>query len=285
MIVEGSELASGLRELGLHIGMGVMVHSSLKSFGSLVGGPLTVIEVLQEIITPEGTIVMPSFNHGTPFQKGGSGYYDPAETPTRNGAIADVFWRIPGVRRSLNPTHPFAAWGKHARQYTESHHRTLTMGPESPLGLLQADGGFCLFIGVGYRVNTFHHVVEMTTGAPCLGRRTEEYPVRLADGRIVKGRSWSWRAGHCPITDGKKYGPLMKAQGREKSIMIGQSSCTLFSLNDCFKVLRQLLAKGLQGAPPCKSCPIRPRQTAQAVASDWDENTGSLRPDSRAWEY
>jgi aminoglycoside 3-N-acetyltransferase len=285
MPVTRVDLLDGLRDLGLHAGMGVMVHSSLKSFGYLAGGPITFIETLQETITPEGTILMPSFNHGVPFHEDGSGYYDPLETPTSNGAIPDTFWRMPEVRRSLNPTHPFSAWGKQARRYTEFHHRTLTMGQDSPLGLLHADGGYGLLVGVDYRTNTFYHVVEMTVGARCLGRRTTAYPVRLADGRMVVGRSWGWRADHCPITDGQKYGPLMKSQGLQKSVIIGQSICTLFQLSDCFELLSGMLTNGYQGFPPCTSCPIRPRQGAHTVESDWDDNAGCLYPDSLAWGY
>ena len=134
---------------GLPAGAGVMVHSSLKSFGQVEGGAHTVVEALMEVLTPQGTLLMPTFNHEAPFFEGGPGYYHPAETPTVNGAIPDCFWRMPGVRRSLDPTHPFAAWGRHARRYTQFHHRTLTMGPQSPLGQLYADDGFGLLLGCG----------------------------------------------------------------------------------------------------------------------------------------
>ena len=50
------------------------------------------------------------------------------------------------------------------------------MGPESPLGFLMRDEGYGLLLGVGYQANTFHHVVEMSTGAPCLGMRTRSFP-------------------------------------------------------------------------------------------------------------
>jgi len=157
--VSKEDIISGLRKLGVTPGINMIVHSSLKSFGRVEGGPRTVIEALMELVTSEGTLLMPSFNHGMPFKEGGRGYFHPGETPTTNGAIPDLFWRMPGVYRSLNPTHSFAAWGKNGRRYTEFHHRTLTMGPQSPLGLLYADGGSCLLLGVGYAVNTFHHVV------------------------------------------------------------------------------------------------------------------------------
>ena len=123
------------------------------------------------------------------------------------------------------------------------------MGPRSPLGLLQADDGFCLLLGVGYGRNSFHHVVETSTGAPCLGRRTEAYPVMLADGRMVEGRAWSWRERPCPLTDGGHYGDLMKAGGRQKEATIGESRLILFRLADCYTVVSASFA----GRPGCAS--------------------------------
>ncbi len=331
--VNQKEIAAGLRRLGLHAGDGVMVHSSLKSFGRVEGGPQAVIAALMEVLTPEGTLLLPSFNHGAAFDplpaspigktpmgeensplppssseeasKGeglGRGYYDPGETPTTNGAIPDCFWRMPGVQRSLDPTHAFAAWGKHSQRYVTLHHRTLTMGPQSPLGLLGADGGYGLLLGVGYWANTFHHVVEMSTGAPCLGLRSEAYPVKLPDGRMVQGRTWGWREAACPITDHAIYAAEMQAY--ERVTTIGQCHATLFRLQDAYTVIAHLLRQGIpvlrqdipvlrqsipdgvrEIAPPCSRCPIRPRRVPQTVASDWDAAQQRPLPDSAAWSY
>ena len=143
-----AEIRAALEDSGLLRGAGVMVHSSLKSFGRVEGGAQAVIAALMDAITPAGTLLMPSFNHDTLFQPGGPGYYHPGESLTTNGAIPDAFWRLPGVQRSLDPTHAVAAWGQHSLRYTQFHHRTLTMGPESPLGLLQREGGYALLLGV-----------------------------------------------------------------------------------------------------------------------------------------
>jgi aminoglycoside 3-N-acetyltransferase len=238
-----------------------------------------------ETLTPEGTLLMPSFNHGAPFEEGGVGYYHPGQTPTTNGAIPDLFWRLPGVRRSLDPTHPYAAWGKNSRRYTEFHHRTLTMGPRSPLGMLCADDGCCLLLGVGYWSNTFHHVVEMTTGVPCLGLRTEAYPIVLPDGRKVTGRTWGWRAETCPINDRAIYREEMEARGLQQSVMIGGCLAILYRLKDGFTVISELLRTGKNGLPPCSRCPIRPRVVEQTVESDWDAERQLLLPVSEAWNY
>jgi aminoglycoside 3-N-acetyltransferase len=278
-------IVAALRELGLSAGDGVMVHSSLKSFGVVEGGPRTVVEALMEVLTPEGTLLMPSFNHGAAFAEGGPGVFDPSVTPTTNGAIPDTFWRMPGVLRSLDPTHPVAAWGRNARRYTEFHHRTLTMGPDSPLGLLQVDGGYGLLLGVGYHSNTFHHVVEMSTGAPCLGCRSEAYPVALPDGRRVMGRTWGWRAGSCPITDRGVYAGEMEALGLQRVATIGSCQATCFRLSDCYAVIANLLRYGTSDAPPCSRCPVRPRVDAHTVSSDWDPLAQRPLPESEAWSY
>jgi len=279
------DIVRGLCRLGLGAGSGVMVHCSLRSFGPLKGGAPTVIDALMEVITPEGTLLMPSFNHGAPFVEGGAGIFDVKSTPTTNGVIPDTFWRLPDVSRSLNPTHAFAAWGKNARRYTELHHRALAMGPSSPLGLLLADDGFGLLMGVGYGVNTFHHVVEMSTGAPCLGLRTEAYPMLLPDGRRVEGRTWGWREGECPFNDGGGYGDQMRLRGLQREVMIGRSRAILYRLRDCFEVIANTLASGKDGFPPCSGCLIRPRQVPQTVPSDWDKVRRCLLPGSAAWTY
>lgn len=278
-------VTDGFRALGLSAGMGVMVHSSLRSFGQVDGGAAAVVLALMDVITPDGTLLLPSFNHGVPFEDAGPGDYDPISTPTINGAIPDAFWRMPGVLRSLDPTHPIAAWGKNAQRYTQFHHRTLTMGPQSPLGLLLADGGHGLLLGVDYTYNTFHHCVETTLGSPCLGKRTEAYPVQLADGRRVLGRTWGWRAGTCPYTDQNRYGQRMAERGLHVQMQIGACMATLFKLMDCFGVVSELLNDGAWGFAPCSRCPIRPRVVRQTVPSDWDEAAQTPTPDSTAWTY
>ncbi|MGQ9732976.1 MAG: aminoglycoside N(3)-acetyltransferase [Candidatus Zipacnadales bacterium] len=270
-IVTQEDLVEGLQRLGLRPGWRVMVHSSLKSFGYVQGGAETVIRALQEVVTEEGLLLFPSFNHGAPFRPGGCGYFDPRETPTENGLIPETFRKLPDVYRSLNPTHAYAAWGRDAERYVTRHHLTLTMGPDSPQGILWREGGYCLFLGTDYASNTFKHVVEMTTGAPCLGRRTTQLPVRLPDGRIVKLRTWSYRESRCPISD--PHEPVnaeMERRRLHRRARIGESLVTLYRLSDFFEVLATMLREGYAGHPPCSQCKVRPAKSEYEVPSDWD---------------
>jgi len=200
-------------------------------------------------------------------------------------AIPDAFWRMPNVRRSLDPTHPIAAWGLNAERFVKHHHRTLTMGPQSPLGLLYAAGGYGLLLGIDYTYNTFHHVVETTLDAPCLGKRTEAYPVLLPNGQRILGRTWGWREHPCPFTDENRYGALLAEHGLQRQVLIGACLVTLFKLQDCFQVLAELLQQGWGDLRPCQRCPIRPRTVEQTVSSDWDDVAQTLMPESIARGY
>jgi aminoglycoside 3-N-acetyltransferase len=59
-------LAQDLRELGTSAGMTILVHPSLSSLGWVCGGPVAVVQALMDVITPEGTIVMPAMSAPTP---------------------------------------------------------------------------------------------------------------------------------------------------------------------------------------------------------------------------
>jgi aminoglycoside 3-N-acetyltransferase len=283
--ITGQTIEAGLRQLGLSAGDQVMVHSSLKSLGKVVGGPETVIRALMAVLTPEGTLMMPAFNHGKVYEPGGPGIFDLRSSPTTNGAIPQTFWQMDNVYRSLSPTHSFAAWGKHALAYVQGHHRTWTCGPDSPLGRLAQAGGYGLLIGVDYRSNTFHHVVESLLGSPCLGQRTIALPMRLPDGRVVEGRTWTWRSRSCPITDAAVYGAEIERRGLERRMTIGQGVVRCFRLLDSATVIAECLTRGVGDLPPCRTCSVRPEHDARNVPSDWDESTGSLKPGSPAQSF
>lgn len=143
----------------------------------------------------------------------------------------------------------------------------------------------CLLMGVDYTSNTFHHVVEMSLGSPCLGLRSETYPIILPSGRRVMGRTWGWREKLCPLTDGNRYYDRMRERGLQREQWVGQSRLILFRLHDCFEVVAEVLREGRAGFPPCSRCPIRPRTVPETVTSDWDVKGQHLLPGSQAWTY
>ncbi|MCF8107511.1 MAG: AAC(3) family N-acetyltransferase [Desulfohalobiaceae bacterium] len=133
-------LLRDLVSLGLQEGDLVCVHSSLKGFGHLVGGAMTVISAINEVIGPQGTLVMPTFNGGQStfaYVSSNPEPFDPESTPATTGQLPNLFRQLPNTLRSLHPTHSVAASGPLADRITESHHLSTTpFGDETPYARL-----------------------------------------------------------------------------------------------------------------------------------------------------
>jgi aminoglycoside 3-N-acetyltransferase len=173
-----SSLAQQFEQVGLQAGMHVMVHSSFKAIGGwVVGGAETVIHALMDVITRDGTLIMPTHtNNNTDPQywenppvpsewwqsiRDETPPYNPLTSITSQmGTIAENFRRFPLVFRSSHPMGSFATWGKHAEWLTESQPLDAMFGEESPLARLYQLGGHIFLLGVGHENNTSLHLAE-----------------------------------------------------------------------------------------------------------------------------
>ncbi len=170
-------LAGDLRALGLRAGMVVIVHSSLSSIGWVNGGSVAVVQALEDVITPDGTLIMPAhsgeysdpsyWQHPPvpeawwPIIRDTMPAFDPRVTPTRGmGRIAETFRTWPGARRSSHPQDSFTAWGRHAEFITTHHALENGLGDQSPLVRIYDLDGRVLLLGVPYGNNTSFHLGE-----------------------------------------------------------------------------------------------------------------------------
>jgi aminoglycoside 3-N-acetyltransferase len=170
-------LAADLRALGLQAGMVVIVHSSLSSIGWVNGESVAVVQALLDVITPDGTLIMPA--HSTGYSdpsywqhppvpeawwqviRETMPAFDPRFTPTRDmGRIAETFRAWPGALRSSHPQDSFAAWGRHAEFITANHALDYGLGEHSPLARIYHLNGQVLLLGVPYGNNTSFHLGE-----------------------------------------------------------------------------------------------------------------------------
>lgn len=157
-------LEDDLREAGLIRGDIVMVHASLSGIGSVQGGAKTVIQSLMNVLTPDGTLLMPCFESADVVLKAAA-EGEAIDLRTRcceTGAISEAFRTMSGVIRSSHPFASVCAWGKHAEFITSDHENdTVIWHKDSPLARLLTLKGKSLGLGgVSVANMTFLHVVE-----------------------------------------------------------------------------------------------------------------------------
>ncbi|KEK22912.1 aminoglycoside N(3)-acetyltransferase [Bacillus gaemokensis] len=175
-------ISNDLKVLGLKKGMTVIVHSSLSSIGWVSGGAVAVVEALMNVITEEGTIIMPTQTSDLSDPKNWARppvpeswwqiirdnvpAFNPDVTPTRAmGQVVECFRTYPNVKRSNHPLNSFAAWGGNAETIIREHSLSISLGEHSPLKKIYDLDGYVLLIGAGYDSNTSIHLSEIRTGA------------------------------------------------------------------------------------------------------------------------
>jgi aminoglycoside 3-N-acetyltransferase len=162
-----SMIASQLAALGVRAGGLLLVHSSLRSLGTVPGGAETVICGLLACLAERGTLLLPALSYMAVGRQ--QPRFDLLRTPSCVGLIPETFRTMPGVRRSLHPTHSVCALGPAAAALLDGHHLDRTpVGEHSPFRLLAQAGGQLLMLGCGLRPNTSMHGVEELTSPPYL---------------------------------------------------------------------------------------------------------------------
>ncbi len=170
-------LAQELRRCGLPPGRCVIVHTSLRSLGWVVGGAEAVVHALVDAVGPEGTLVMPAHTGGNsepshwqnppvpeawwPIVRASMPPFDRHRSPTRGmGVVAELFRTWPGVVRSDHPAVSFAAHGPDAPRVVADHDLVDMLGDASPLGRLYDLDALVLLLGVDHGRNTSLHLAE-----------------------------------------------------------------------------------------------------------------------------
>jgi aminoglycoside 3-N-acetyltransferase len=176
-------LAAGLARLGVAPGDTLFVHSSLKSLGYVEGGALAVIGALQDAVGPQGTLLLPTY-----YLPGGTlratcampGYvFDPRRHGTHMGRLPEAFLASDAIQRSIHPTHSVSAWGRHAADLTEAHHRAPSIfGMGSPWQrFIGREHAKVLGLGISMGPVTFYHALEDAMG--------DAFPVPVWEGKTV----------------------------------------------------------------------------------------------------
>jgi aminoglycoside 3-N-acetyltransferase len=248
-------LTSELRRLGLTPGDVVLVHTSMKGLGHVVGGPNAVIGALLEAVGPEGTVLFPTLTGSKEDGPDRPPVIDLLTTPCARfvGIVPEAARQYPGAVRSIHPTHSVVALGANRELWTSGHQRGVSPCDEaSPYYRLMERGGKILLLGgVTHNSNTSMHCIEEIADVPYhLHAEFSDGRVTMPDGSdvTVRNRLHLWADLYSGLKLERDFtaaiDPLIAANA-QRSRRIGQSESTLIDA----RAMRDVLVSILQRDP------------------------------------
>ncbi|MHA1925146.1 MAG: aminoglycoside N(3)-acetyltransferase [Candidatus Thorarchaeota archaeon] len=241
--ITSDRIIQDLAGIGLTSGDVVVVHSSLSRMGWVVGGPVTVINAMMQVVTVEGTIAMPTHTSGNsepthwvappvpedwwPIIRIEMPAYQPSITPADSvGIIPETFRGFPDVLRSKHPQASVAAWGKNAEEVVKTHRLEMTFGTDSPWDRLYDLNAKVLLIGVEHISNTSLHLAEVKAALP-------NQPTELQGAAIEENgeRVWkAWTEIQYYFEDFPQIGQAFEESIGYQPVKIGQAESRLLSM-------------------------------------------------------
>lgn len=239
--VTKEDIKRGLRSVGLGEGDVVFVHSSLSSFGYVVGGADTVIDALLEVVSRSGTVVMPTFTWSL-FHDKEEVLFDVARTPVKSevGIIPEVFRNRKEAIRSCHICHSVAAIGPHAEDVMGEGIRSF--GEGSTFHQLYKLDSWYLLLGVGFSVCTALHMVEEFMQVPYRYYRDfKRSKVILPDGRVVPSKSVEFLRKKGYYNDFEKMERIFLKEGILRICKVGNARIINAKIRDIFNVTRRYM--------------------------------------------
>lgn len=234
MVVTRQDIQHALRLLGLSE-QPLCLHSSLRSFGHLAGGAMSIVQALLD----EGcTVLVPTFSSifevAPPphlrFARNGWNYdiaagsnsgldrvynSDVSDIDREMGAIPAAIVKLPHRVRGNHPLNSFTAVGPRAAELMLGQ---APLDVYAPLAALARAGGSVLLMGVGLERMTLLHLAEKAAGRTLFRR--------WANG--ASGQAMAVEVGSCSEGFGKFEPDLRSIM---HTTVVGQSKWTLLPAN------------------------------------------------------
>jgi aminoglycoside 3-N-acetyltransferase len=246
------DLVGMLRRLGVEHGDTVLAHSSLDQFQAFLGKPADILTALQEAVGTTGTVIMPTL----PFRGSAVEYvrnprvFDVKKTPSQMGMLTELFRRMPGVIRSVHPTHAVAAWGTLSTELLRDHNQATTpCGRQTPYGRLLDHNGKILFLGTDITVMTFFHAVEeiLEPKMPFSAFTKEVFTLesRDAQNKPLTTRTRLFEPQYSKRRNLEKLVPALKQKGWWREARLGGMNALLLRADHVLQASEALAQQGI----------------------------------------
>jgi aminoglycoside N3'-acetyltransferase len=152
-----AELRQRLIDLGVTRGRTLWVQSSWNEFYNVPMRPSQLIELLRDLLGPDGTLAMPAF----PIDHDPAKIFLVDKAPVYTGLLCEIFRRTADVKRSIHLNSSVCAIGPNAEFLIRDHHLTaMPWGKDSPFCRLMEVDARMLGLGGGFNFMTPLHAVE-----------------------------------------------------------------------------------------------------------------------------
>lgn len=179
------DLIHDIQSLGISSTGTLLIHSSMKAIGAVLGEGDTVLDAWMTYMK-DGLLIFPT--HTWNEIGAAKPRFVSAETPSCVGILTNLFRQKPGVLRSLHATHSVGAFGKDAADYVAGEETIDTpCRRDGCWGKLYDRNATILFLGCTLKSNTFIHGVEEWNRVPDrLKNTTEPLEMLDVDGSLYK---------------------------------------------------------------------------------------------------
>ncbi len=176
--VTQQQVTTCLKALGIVPGDGLLVHSAVQFLGRPVGGLKMYLDAIQEVIGPDGTLIVPTFNFG--FARGES--FDPLSTPSQGmGAFSELVRQLPEAQRTTHPLQSIAVVGRYAYDLA-SRDTASAFDPGSAFERMLELDFKLLLLGADSRAVSMFHYCEQRANVPYRYWKDFTGPVRTPSG-------------------------------------------------------------------------------------------------------
>lgn len=155
----------------------LILHSSYKKIRNVFKCSIeSIIDTLQKLITPHGSLIIPSFTYCLK-KKGNTGeVFNRLNSSSKNGAVSEAFWKMENVIRTSSPTHSFALWGNITNYIDYSNNPSSPLGKGSVLEWMSnQNNSSVLLIGCDFSSVSFIHYLEEFYGLEYIEKFAWEY--------------------------------------------------------------------------------------------------------------
>lgn len=240
------DLSSVLDDLDIRPGTVVLAHAALSRLGWIVGGTQSVLSVLLDQLSSDGTLVMPGFSSqlsdpaewtAPPIPEGwvnavraAMPIFDKEMTPTHGiGRLPETFRAMTDTLRSGHPIDSFLANGVQADVICAAQPVDQGLGQSGSLGHLVRLDADVLFLGTDWETCTAFHLADYRDNALW---ETVRFPQKISAGQT---RWHIVRDVNHDIDDFPAIGAAFERTGMVRRSLRLAAPCRAFRIRDAVR--------------------------------------------------